>query len=161
MTREPSYQRKCEKRGFHAAVPSEDSDFLVESGLRLIQLSPTPAPSLLSTSASEPFSEASRSEDVWGESVLSFPTSTGASGGEGIESGVASRLELRCGGGSASLRQRPVSREEEVRDTDNDIEQCAREVGHNTTRQRCGSRQASAKWACSKKEENLHPAPTA
>jgi hypothetical protein len=88
MTREPSHQRKCEKRGFHAAVPSEDSDFLVESGLRLIQLSPTAAPSLLSTSASEPFSEASRSEDVWGESVLSFPTSVGASGGEGLESSV-------------------------------------------------------------------------
>ena len=65
---------------FQAVVVSEDA--VVESCRRLIQLSPTPAPSLLSTSASEPFSDASRScSEDGAESVFSFATVTGASGG--------------------------------------------------------------------------------
>jgi hypothetical protein len=76
------------KTGYHPAISSDDSVDFVKSGLRLIQLSPTAAPSLLSTSASDPFSEPSRSEEVCGDSVLSFPTSAGASGGEGLVSGV-------------------------------------------------------------------------
>ena len=95
FTREASYQRR--KTGLHAAFTSEDSDIFVE--LRLTQLSPTATPSLLSTSASEPFSEPSRSEEVCGESVLSFPTFAGGdSGGGGL-----------VGGGTASSRSGAVT----------------------------------------------------
>jgi hypothetical protein len=61
-----------------------------ESGRRLTQLSLTPpAPSLLSTSASDPFSDTSRSgSEEGGESVLSFSTVAGASGGVGAGAGA-------------------------------------------------------------------------
>ncbi len=75
-------------------VVSEDA--IIGSGLRLTQLSLTPAPSLLSTSASEPFSEASRScSEDGAESVVSFATAAGASGvgaGSGAGAGGSSRV---------------------------------------------------------------------
>lgn len=66
----------------HAVIVSEDA--VVECGWRLTQLSLTPAPSLLSTSASEPFSDASCScSEEGAESTISFTTAATASGGMG------------------------------------------------------------------------------
>jgi hypothetical protein len=61
-------------------IVSEDA--VVECGWRLTQLSPTPAPSLLSTSASEPFSDASCScSEDGAESTVSFAMVASVSGG--------------------------------------------------------------------------------
>ena len=72
---------------FHAVIVSEDA--IVGLGWRLIQLSLTPAPSLLSTSASEPFSDASCScSEVGAESTVSLATATGAGASTGATGGV-------------------------------------------------------------------------
>ena len=75
-------------------IVSEDA--VVECGWRLTQLSLTPAPSLLSTSASEPFSDASCScSEEGAESTVSFATIARTSGGVGTGGGGA-----RAGGSS-------------------------------------------------------------
>ena len=71
----------------HAVIVSEDA--IVGFGWRLTQLSLTPAPSLLSTSASEPFSDASCSCSEDGtESTVSLATTTVADAGVGATGGV-------------------------------------------------------------------------
>ena len=82
---------KKQRSRVHAVIVSEDA--IVGLGWRLIQLSPTPAPSLLSTSASEPFSDASCScsscSEDGAESAVSLAaladagTKKGATGGVG------------------------------------------------------------------------------
>lgn len=71
-------------------IVSEDA--IVGLGWRLIQLSPTPAPSLLSTSASEPFSDASCScsscSEDGAESAVSLATVADAGTGKGATGGV-------------------------------------------------------------------------
>jgi len=87
LTREPSKQIQGIGGVVQAVVIPEDA--VVGSCRRLTQLSPTPAPSLLSTSASEPFSDASRScSEDGAESVVSFAAVAGASGGVGTGGGA-------------------------------------------------------------------------
>ena len=84
----------------HAVTVSEDAVVgTVGCGWRLTQLSLTPAPSLLSTSASEPFSDASCScSEEGAESTVSFATVATASGGVGTRGGGAA-----AGGSSGAV----------------------------------------------------------
>jgi len=90
-------------------------DAVVESGRRLTQLSPTAAPSLLSTSASEPFSDASRScSEDGAESVVSFAAVAGASGGvatgggAGVGGSFGAAVDVDVGDAAARVRDRAL-----------------------------------------------------
>jgi hypothetical protein len=85
-------------------------EVVVGRGPRLTQLSPTPAPSLLSTSASEPFSDVSRScSEDGAESTVSFATAAGASGGLGRGRGAG------AGGSSGAVTEALVVADTRVR----------------------------------------------